>query len=112
MPIKLVCGCGNETIYNRSCLQGMDWIQSATIGGGARIICPKCQTVSNKDYEDYLIEGERKVLIEIHVERSRQEAEEKYTPEYVKKLRKEREKIPLPLFKNKSFVGGCPNKKA
>lgn len=100
MPVILQCGgCGDTTEDNPSKgFSGVGWLKEPTLGG-VRVLCPKCQTTN----EDYLIERERKELIEIYVagaiERARIEAREKYTPEYVKQSRKEREQMLLPLFK-------------
>lgn len=117
MPVKLVCGCGKEIREDGA---GPDsevnrWLKKPLIGG-MLVLCPECQATN----EDYLIEKEIESLIEMYVvgaaERARIEAREKYTPEYVKEIRKEREKMFLPLFKNKtallpSLHFGCPDKK-
>lgn len=103
MSTKLICdGCGNETVYNPSALQGTDWLQEPMIGG-TRVLCPGCRTTN----EDYLIEKEIETLKKIYVaratERAEKEAEEKYTPEYVKQLRKERGEIIFPHFKQNTL---------
>lgn len=88
MSVILKCGeCGDEIV--RAGLDGANWLIEPTLGG-TRIICSNCQ----KTDENHLIREEIKTLIEIHVNQARDEAVKKYTPEYVKQLRKEREERP------------------
>lgn len=104
MPVKLVCNCGKEIREDGA---GPDsevnrWLKKSLIGG-ILVLCPECQATE----EDCLIEKEMELSIEIYVaratERARKEAEEKYTPDYVRQLRKERGGIIPPHFKQNTL---------
>lgn len=83
MPVLLKCdNC--DRIHDG---EGSGWLREPTFGG-TRVLCPKCLVAD----EDYQIEAETMLLIETAVSKAREEAEKKYTPEYVRWLRAERAK--------------------